>query len=505
MTEDYGIHWFRRDLRVAGNTALMQNQKKHQGRVVGVFFFDSVFLSRGDFSHDRFAFFLATLKSLREELITIGSDLLVLNSLPQAGFASLFENLLGAGAAVPRTVSFNRDYEPFARKRDASVETYLEHERGVEVLTESDHLLIEPRELTKDGSPQSYYQIYTPYARKWFERLKDDAIRSRVENQKQGLEYLDKFSRGEIDRALFQLTWKKLFAKRPVPDDFLEIYIEKNSSHISVPIPEAGSLAGLKVLREFKAQMTNYPHDRDYPAQHGTSRLSYFYKNGSVIPAQAIAELNLQDLDFKVEEPRVRYLKQLVWREFYYHILFHCPRIENEAFLTQYNSITWENNAAFFEAWKQGRTGFPIVDAGMRELNTTGWMHNRVRMIVGSFMVKDLLIDWRLGEKYFMEKLLDGDQAPNNGGWQWAASTGCDPQPYFRIFNPELQSKKFDVNAEYIKKYIPELRDVGAKSIHPIGLAHEKAPRYPAPIVNHAVQKIKALTLYQKARKPVIQ
>lgn len=191
-----------------------------------------------------------------------------------------------------------------------------------------------------------------------------------------------------------------------------------------------------------------------------------------------------------------KFLKEIAWREFYYSILYHFPRVETETFIEKFNDIPWENNEVFFKKWCEGQTGFPIIDAGMRELNTTGWMHNRVRMIVASFLTKDLLIDWKWGEKYFMEKLLDGDLAPNNGGWQWAASTGCDPQPYFRIFNPWLQSERFDPDGSYIRKFVPELKLIATKALHD-PTAHRSQFGYPSPVVIHAEQKDKALSLYK--------
>jgi deoxyribodipyrimidine photo-lyase len=262
---------------------------------------------------------------------------------------------------------------------------------------------------------------------------------------------------------------------------------------VTVPIPPVGGLAALEKLRSFQPKITQYGKQRDIPSVAGTSLLSPFFKNGSLTGAQVIAELDL-DRPGKLSDGEEKYLKEIVWREFYYHILWHFPKVETTAFLEKFKDLKWENNEKYFEAWKEGKTGYPIVDAGMRQLKKTGWMHNRVRMIVASFLTKDLLIDWKWGEKYFMETLLDGDLAPNNGGWQWAASTGCDPQPYFRIFNPYLQSKKFDPEGKYIKEYIPELKNLSSKEIHEPALNRPK--EYPLSIVNHAEQREKALKLY---------
>ena len=241
---------------------------------------------------------------------------------------------------------------------------------------------------------------------------------------------------------------------------------QKNKINVTIPIPEAGFQVALTQLKSFTDHLTDYQQNRDFPDLPGTSRLSMFLKNGSLTSAQIIQALRLQGLIWTQKTGKVQFLKEIVWREFYYHILYHRPDVEKNAFNLNYQNIQWENNNGLFLRWKEGTTGFPIVDAGMRELRETGWMHNRVRMIVASFLVKDLLIDWRWGENYFMKELLDGDLAPNNGGWQWAASTGCDPQPYFRIFNPWLQSEKFDPNANYIRKFVPELRKIPTKAIH---------------------------------------
>jgi deoxyribodipyrimidine photo-lyase len=214
--------------------------------------------------------------------------------------------------------------------------------------------------------------------------------------------------------------------------------------------------------------------------------MSVYLKNGSITIAQIAAILELT-----ADGPGLKYFQELIWREFYFHILYHVPRVETETFNPKYRVLAWENDAEKFARWKEGRTGFPIVDAGMRQLNATGWMHNRVRMIVASFLTKDLLVDYRWGERYFMEKLLDGDLAPNNGGWQWAASTGCDPQPYFRIFNPTSQGEKLDPRGEYVTRWVPEL--AGRERIHdPLD-----------PIVDHAKARERALHLFKSARSSV--
>jgi len=498
MTNDWGLHWFRRDLRVAGNAALKNNFKKHQGRVLGIFCFDPVFLSRDDFSNDRFGFFINTLEELKSELNELGGDLLVLQGKPQEAIPYLLNHLTTAGIGLPATFSFNRDYEPFARKRDEDVTKILQNHPQMEVHTSRDHLLFEPGEILKDPkNPSSFYSVYTPFAKKWFQLFSSPEIQGRLKEQVEGLKYLKKRAKGEKVEPFFHLTWKSLYKSKNSPQDYLHTFKEKTFSRITIDLPKAGSLEAFNQLESFKNKVSSYLEKRDFPAEKGTSRLSIFYKNGSLTGTQTMAALNLVMNDYAQKTGENQFFKELVWREFYYHILWHKPQVETESFIPAFKNLKWENDSKKFEAWKNGLTGYPIVDAGMRELKETGWMHNRVRMIVASFLTKDLLIDWRWGEQYFMEKLLDGDLAPNNGGWQWAASTGCDPQPYFRIFNPELQSEKFDPEGKYIKKFVPELKHLNSKNIHaPEG----KIPGYPSPIVNHSEQRVKALLLYKKAK-----
>jgi deoxyribodipyrimidine photo-lyase len=494
VTASYGIHWFRRDLRVAGNPALRWSWREHGGRVLGLFCFDEVFLARPDFSVDRFAFFLDTLVALRDELRAAGGDLLVLNEGPTAAFERLFATLQSRGVPRPASVSFNRDYEPFARARDEAMTKLLAERFGVAVHTERDHLIIEPDELRKPDAPDdatTFYQVYTPFARRWFSLLATPQMQARIAQQREGLAWLDARARGRAARPLFTLTWDALGGGAPLLPDHLERFRTANARRVQVPIPKAGSLAALARLRDFAGRLRDYKTRRDLPAEDGTSRLSVFFKNGSLTPAQAIAALELADAAFGEATGRSAFLRELVWREFYYHVLWHRPDVETRAFLPRFRALPWQNREDWFARWKAGETGYPIVDAGMRQLAQTGWMHNRVRMIVASFLTKDLLIDWRWGERWFMERLLDGDLAPNNGGWQWAASTGCDPQPYFRIFNPVLQGQRFDPDGAYVRAFVPALRDHRG----PAKALHEPQD----PLVDHARQKAAALAMYQAA------
>lgn len=483
MKFNYGIHWFRRDLRIIGNPALNWSLAKNDGKVLGFFCFDPNFLARSDFSHHRFAFFLDTLRALQNELRKAGGDLLVLEGGPDITFPHLIQTLRDNHCALPSTCSFNRDYEPFARARDQRITTILNKKLGISVHTERDHLLIEPEELAT--STGGFYQRYTPFARRWFEKLHSAEIQQRIRVQ------------GAIPKHTpeFHLKWETIFSKSLLPDQ-LERFIDLNQAKVTIPIPSAGSKVALQRLEEFKEHLEHYAIRRDLPAEPGTSRLSLFLKNGSLTLAQIINALNLGKCRFESSSSETKFLKELVWREFYYSILYHCPRVEHEAFITKYINIRWENREDFFAAWKAGSTGYPIVDAAMRELKNTGWMHNRARMIVASFLTKDLHIDWRWGERYFMQELLDGDLAPNNGGWQWAASTGTDPQPYFRIFNPELQSRKFDPEGKYIRRFLPELATLSDKQIHNPSTDERVKLGYPLPIVVHSARKTGALRLY---------
>lgn len=491
----WGLHWFRRDLRVAGNETLRANWQRCQGRTLGIFFFDSTFLSRPDFSHNRFGFFLKTLGSLRDELRAQGGDLLVIDSPPLAGWPLLLAFLEKTSGGGPALVSWGRDYEPFARARDQAA-TELFAIRGIETLTRRDHLLFEPAEVLKDDG--SFYQVYSPFARRWFARLEEHAGRERVRAQKVAATYFDRLASGRHEKV-FDATWAPFVTAPGFPfRDAFEEFTRENSRHLTVELPEAGFAAAFTRLREFRAAIERYKADRDFPALAATSRLSIYLKNGSVVSSQILAELGLGETSWKDTGGPAHFVKEVAWREFYYSILFHRPDVEYQSFLPQYRDIAWENDEALFTRWKEGTTGFPIVDAGMRELRETGWMHNRVRMIVASFLTKDLLIDWRWGENHFMRLLLDGDLAPNNGGWQWAASTGCDPQPYFRIFNPWLQSVKFDPDGAYIKRYVPELADVPAKALHTADADRSRAG-YPAPVVSHDERRGRALELYHQA------
>lgn len=499
MSQDsYAVHWFRRDLRVAGNPALSRMLKEYDGRVVGIFCFDKKFLSRADFSHARFQFFLNTLASLRDELQALGSDLMFCDQGPDEAFEQLFKQLRKSGKALPQSLSWNRDYEPYAIERDERLQKFF-HSESVHTATERDHALIEPHEIVKSTKPIGPYQIFTPYSKKWMDQFRTEEVMGRLDQQKKGFSYLRKVKKGNVEKV-YNWNWKKVLDKDGSAGwEIFEDYSQKNQKLVTIEIPEAGTRAILAQLEHFRQRMDDFAEARDIPSLDGTSRFSIYFKNGSLTSAQAIAYYELHKKP-KLTKGEAKFLSELIWREFGYYILTKHPRVEGEAFDDRFKTIDWGNREDWFEAWKAGKTGYPIVDAGMRQLNETGWMHNRVRMIVASFLTKDLHINWQWGEKYFMDKLIDGDLALNNMGWQWAASTGCDAQPYFRIFNPSLQSKKFDPDAKYIKEFVPELQNVAAKAIH--NLTELTRPRaYPAPIVSHDKQRLLALELYKVKAK----
>jgi deoxyribodipyrimidine photo-lyase len=477
--KSFGIHWFRRDLRVAGNPALRENWKKNNGRVLGIFAFDQNFLAREDFSNNRFQFFLETLKELKSELIELGGDLLVLDIGPKEAFSKILDSL----NQTPDLVTWNEDHEPFAVKRDKEMRSFFEHQ-GVETLQGVDHVLVRPNELTRPGS-QEGYKVFTPFSKRWLEIFEGPVVQKRLQIQREGLKYLAKKSSDK----LFDLKWKEVLSKNL--EDHLENYLTKNQKKVDIKIPKAGSFRAYEKLQAFDP--VKYDEQRDTPSIKGTSQFSPFIKNGSLTITQIIAHYDLKPYS-KKNGGRDVFFSELIWREFYYHLLARNPEVENQEFVAKYRGLKWSESKEHFNKWKEGKTGYPIVDAGMRQLNQTGWMHNRVRMIVASFLTKHLLINWRWGEQYFMEKLIDGDLAPNNGGWQWASSTGCDAQPYFRVFNPWLQSKRFDPLGEYILNYIPELKNLNIKDLHAPITGHES---YPAPIVEHSLARKKAIEFFK--------
>ena len=419
------IVWLRRDIRLTDNTALQQALKSENKTAV-LFIFDTNILDELDKDDARVTFIHQQLTKLDKELREMNSGLVVKTGEPLKIWQELISDYeIGE-------VHFNRDYEPYATERDEQVKQLLQ-KNNIAVQSHKDQVIFELHEVLKsDGTP---YTVFTPYKNKWLEHF--DPQQLKVE------EKLKTDSFAAVESSLTTLE---------------EIGFQKSS--IAVEDYDLSVVA-------------NYSETRNFPAIHGTSYLSVHLRFGTVSIRQIVQQVYNQSPDF---------LSELVWREFFMQILFHFPRVVNENFRAKYNGIPWRNDEKEFERWCNGETGYPIVDAGMRELNKTGYMHNRVRMITASFLCKHLLIDWRWGEAYFAKKLLDFELSSNNGNWQWAAGTGCDAAPYFRVFNPTEQVKKFDKEMRYIKKWVPEFQEL----------------TYSAPMVDHKMARNRALETYKK-------
>lgn len=477
------IHWFRRDLRLSDNSALAQALAENS-EVIPVFILDPRLTEAKGQSEARLAFMYAALASLDQNLQQHGSRLIVRRGDPVHELRKLLQE------SQSQALYFNRDYTPFANKRDTAVTTEL-GSAGFTVKAFKDLVIFEQRELLT-GANQPY-TIYTPYKRRWLERLHGEP--------QPALELDYNNLKSEIVQHLHSLTIPS------VPEKFADAWFQ--------PVSEVAAQQHLKdwIGRLYdnsqKPGIGGYAKNRDLPGLDATSHLSPFLKFGLLSPRQCYrgaSNARERAPQAATMEGCDAWIGELVWRDFYNQILWNFPYVAVEPFQKKFAKLSWSEEVAHFEAWCDGRTGYPIVDAGMRQLKQMHWMHNRVRMIVASFLTKDLLINWETGERYFWKMLVDGDQASNNGGWQWAASTGTDAQPFFRIFNPASQGQKFDPDGTYVKRYVPELANVPAKYIHephtmPLALQKQIGciigQDYPAPIVEHKAQREKALALYK--------
>ncbi|MCR9250824.1 MAG: DNA photolyase family protein [bacterium] len=427
---EVSIFWFRRDLRIEDNHGLYQALNGGYP-VLPIFIFDTEILSKlEDKSDARVSFIHHQLTKINQLLIYRKSSLLVKSGRPIEIWNELLQEY------DIKAVYANRDYEPYAIQRDKEVYEFLKS-KSIKFSGYKDQLIFEKDQVVKsDGNP---YTVFTPYSKIWKKQFHEDMIKPFLS------ENADNWCQTEPTEML----------------SLKDIGFER--SGISFPSAEIKD----KII-------SDYHKTRDIPSIHGTSRLSVHLRFGTISIRKLVGHAIKQNEKF---------LNELIWREFYSAILWHFPRIVNENFKKPYDLVEWRNDEDEFEKWKNGMTGYPIVDAGMRELNATGHMHNRVRMIVACFMTKHLLIDWRWGEAYFASKLLDFELASNNGGWQWAAGTGVDAAPYFRVFNPYTQAEKFDPNSNYIKQWVPELG----------------TSKYPMPIVEHKFARQRALDTYKKA------
>jgi deoxyribodipyrimidine photo-lyase len=428
--EKISLFWFRRDLRLNDNTGFFYALQQEKN-VLPIFIFDKNILDKLEEKADaRVEFIHEQVTKLSAELESKGSSILVKYGDPEAIFKSLLAEYELEG------VYTNRDYEPYAKSRDTAIENLLE-EKGVPFFTFKDQLIFEPGEIL-NGSGE-FYKVFTPFSRVW----------------------LEKYNKTNFS-PLDELNWENLFQSDSFPIPSLP---DMGFQHSEITIPSKTADEEL---------ISHYDEKRNFPAVKGTSRLGIHLRFGTI---------SIRKLANTAASLNATFLNELIWREFYMFILAYNPAVVDRAFKPAYDQIPWRNNEMEFEAWCKGLTGYPIVDAGMRELNETGFMHNRVRMIVASFLTKHLLIDWRWGEAYFAKKLLDFELASNNGGWQWAAGTGTDAQPYFRVFNPTSQTEKFDKDLKYIKKWIPEFQ----------------TKKYPEPIVDHKFARQRAIDTYKSA------
>jgi len=440
---------FRRDLRLFDNLGLNAALQASE-QVLVCFIFDPRQIERHSYqSQPALQFMLESLEDLQQQLIGQGGRLQLLSGLPQTVVSQLSRQ------HAIQAVFVNRDYTPFSRQRDAELQQQCVA-LGVDFHSHADALLNEPEQIGKDNATP--YQVFTPF----YKRARQNPV--------------------AMPSLLSEGCFLTVAEHEGV--DLLEPLRQPQQN------PLAGGRQAALARLEALPDCQRYSEQRDFPALSATSDLSPYLKFGCC----SIREAYYAIVTTLGEEHPL--LRQLYWRDFFTHIAWHYPHVFGHAFHRRYDAIVWRNNLDQFQAWADGRTGFPIVDAGMRQLKQSGCMHNRVRMIVASFLVKDLHISWRWGERYFAQHLLDYDPCLNNGNWQWAASTGCDAQPYFRIFNPWLQQQKFDADCVYIKRWVPELRPYSATVIHQW---HKKpfAGDYPRPMVDHALQSQQAKSLFQ--------
>lgn len=432
--QQVNIFWFRRDLRLHDNAGLYHALKAGLP-VVPLFIFDMAILDDLEDPADRrVSFIYNAISNMHETLIAAGSSMVVEHGQPAAVFNELIKRY------HVESVFTNHDYEPYATERDNNVAQLLQS-NNISFNTYKDQVIFDKNEVIKDdGRP---YTVFTPYSKRWLSKLNDFYVKSYPT-----LNYLNNFQKQEPSAlpAIEEIGFKQ--------------------THEQFPSPEPPA-----------AKIADYDKTRDYPGIDGTSRIGVHLRFGTV---------SIRELVKRAQTSNAVYLKELIWREFYQMILWHFPKVgRGHAFKAEYEAIRWRNNEDEFDKWCKGQTGYPIVDAGMRQMNATGFMHNRIRMVTASFLAKHLLIDWRWGEAYFASKLLDYDLASNNGGWQWAAGSGCDAAPYFRIFNPYLQTKRFDAGLKYVRTWVPEFEEFS----------------YPKPIVDHEFARKRCLEVYSEALK----
>ncbi|WP_179334583.1 cryptochrome/photolyase family protein [Winogradskyella costae] len=432
MSKKTNIFWFRRDLRLDDNLGFYEALKGHH-RVLPIFIFDTEILERLPKNDARVTFIHQTLQNMRQKLQDEHeSSIALFYGKPEAVFKQLIENY------DIETVYTNHDYEPYATERDTNIKTLLE-KHTIAFKTFKDQVIFEKKEVVKkDGKP---YLVYTPYMR----------------------------------------TWKEKFQTSKLEIYYTNAYLNNLITHSKLPnlsLSDIGFKKSNQDITDYEVTPTliqDYEATRNFPAKDSTSHLGPHLRFGTVSIRKMVKKA--------IAEQNEIFWQELIWREFFMQILWHFPQTTDQAFKPKYDRIEWRNNEEEFNTWCEGKTGYPLVDAGMRQLNETGFMHNRVRMLVGSFLCKHLLIDWRWGEAYFAEKLHDYDMASNVGNWQWVAGCGVDAAPYFRIFNPTTQIQKFDKNHNYIKQWVPDYQEL----------------TYPQPMVDHKTARERCLETYKTA------
>jgi deoxyribodipyrimidine photo-lyase len=486
------ILWFRRDLRLADHPALVAAAaaaKERGASLLPLFIWEPGLVAGPRASANRTWYLRQSLAELGASLRALGSDLIELQGPAASALPQLIAELRAAGGVGDIDLFMTRDHTPFARKRDRAVAELLTP-LGVQVHAKRGLVVVEPEELlTGGGTP---YGVYTPYFRRWLE---------------------------QID-ASTPLSAPKTLPPLPTPTPastvdqaLLDAHAKPTAQIDQLPVP--GERAARAHADAWRKSVGEYAKRRNTLADTtGTSHLSAALHIGLLSPRELVSRQLPLPPEREGERSGERlWVSQIAWRDFYTQVLWHAPHAARSAWRPSYDAIKWSDDQRLLEAWKSGNTGFPVVDAGMRQLAATGFMHNRARMIAASFLTKDLLIDWREGEAHFLRHLVDGDIAANNGGWQWCAGSGTDAQPYFRIFNPVTQAGNFDPDGEYVRRWVPELTALSAPAIH-APWAHPKALAaaglelgrdYPHPIVDHAEARQRTLDAYSAALKPTAE
>ncbi len=478
MADDLVLFWHRRDLRIRDNLGLAAARDR-TSKVIGLFCLDPAILDGDDIAPARVTYMIGSLSALQDSYRSAGSELLILQGHPATAILKL-ASALGAVA-----VYWNRDVEPYSRQRDTEVAKALK-EKGIEMQTKFwDQLLHDPDTIkTGSGDP---YKVYGPFWRNWISKYKADPVPTLANVT--GLSPHEKSVANKAGNI-----------ELPTAKDLGYMW-----EHPLLLEPgEAAAKAQLEKFCDNQRSIAEYDEQRDFPAVSGTSTLSAALKFGTIgirTVWQAADEAYSRARSDETHSNIRTWQQELAWREFYQGVMYFFPELAEGPYRDPLKDFPWDNNEAHFQAWCDGKTGYPIVDAAMRQLNTLGWMHNRCRMIVASFLTKDLIIDWRWGEKYFMQHLYDGDLSANNGGWQWSASSGMDPKP-LRIFNPASQAKKYDPDAEYIREWLPEIRHIntGALVTGDIPSQELEGTGYPSPIVSHKARQAEFKARY-KAQK----